>query len=316
MMHGIGEWWMWIAFFIFIVGMLILDLFVLGGRKAHRVSAKEALLWALIWFGLALVFNLLLGWYLSQTVGFEIAHEKALEFFTGYLIEKSLSIDNIFVFVMIFSYFHISADYQHRILIFGVLGAIIMRLILILCGIWLISNFHWILYVFGVFLLITGVKMFILADQKPDLSQNPILRWMGNHLRITDTLQGEHFFVRRNQLLYVTPLFIVLVLVEISDLIFALDSIPAIFSITEDPFIVFTSNIFAILGLRSLYFLLARMTERFQSLKYGIAFILVFVGLKMVIAPWIKLPIYLTLSFVIATLTTCILIDRKKPLPH
>lgn len=312
MLQGIAHWWMWLSFFIVVIFMLVLDLWVLGGQKAHRVSTKEALTWALVWFGLAIVFNLLMWWYLSYTENSVLATEKSLEFFTGYLIEKSLSIDNVFIFVMIFSYFKIPAEYQHRILIFGVLGAIVMRLVLIFFGIWLISHFHWVLYLFGVFLLITGIKMFVFADKKPDLTENPILLWMGKHLRITDHFYNERFFIRKNKLLYVTPLFVVLVLVELSDLIFALDSIPAIFSVTEDPFIVFTSNIFAILGLRSLYFLLARMTERFQSLKYGVAFILIFAGLKMVIAPWIKLPIYFTLGVVIATLFVCILVDRKK----
>lgn len=233
--------------------------------------------------------------------------KKPLNFFTGYLIEKSLSFDNIFVFLILFEYFAIPAKYQHRVLIYGVIGAIVMRLILILFGIWIVNQFHWILYIFGFFLMITGIKMFIFADKKPELAKNPILHWMRSHLRITHELHGERFFLRKNQLVYVTPLFMVLVLIEISDLIFAVDSIPAIFAITNDPFIVFTSNIFAILGLRALYFLLVNMHKRFYFLKYGLAFILVFVGFKMLIAPWFKIPIFIALGIVMATLVFCIL---------
>lgn len=287
--------------------MLFVDLFVFGGRKAHRVSTKEALSWSILWFTLAIIFNFLLWWYLIQNFTLSVANEKALEFFTGYLIEKSLSFDNIFVFLILFDYFAIPAKYQHRVLIYGVIGAIVMRLILILLGIWIVNQFHWILYIFGLFLMITGVKMFIFADKKPELAKNPILQWMRNHLRITEELHGEQFFLKRNQLVYVTPLFMVLILIEVSDLIFAVDSIPAIFAITNDPFIVFTSNIFAILGLRALYFLLVNMHKRFYFLKYGLAFILVFVGFKMLIAPWFKIPIFIALGIVMATLVFCIL---------
>lgn len=308
-MTTISEWWMWLVFFSFIAIMLIIDLFVLGGRKVHRVSSKEALIWTIVWFSSAIIFNFLLWWYLKDAVGVPTAHQRALEFFTGYLTEKSLSVDNIFVILMIFSYFSIPPEYQRRILIYGVLGAIVMRLIFILLGIWVINQFHWILYIFGVFLLITGIKMFIVAEQKPDIAKNPALRWMRNHLRITDEIQGENFFVWRHGLLYVTPLFPVLILVEISDLIFAVDSIPAIFAITNDPFIVFTSNVFAILGLRALYFLLANIHSRFHLLKYGLAFILVFMGCKMLIAHWVKIPVLIALGVVLVTLIFCILLS-------
>ncbi|HAT7071457.1 TPA: TerC/Alx family metal homeostasis membrane protein [Legionella pneumophila] len=306
-MTSISEWWMWLGFLAFVLIMLFVDLFVFGGRKAHRVSTKEALSWSILWFTLAIIFNFLLWWYLIQNFTLSVANEKALEFFTGYLIEKSLSFDNIFVFLILFDYFAIPAKYQHRVLIYGVIGAIVMRLILILLGIWIVNQFHWILYIFGLFLMITGVKMFIFADKKPELAKNPILQWMRNHLRITEELHGEQFFLKRNQLVYVTPLFMVLILIEVSDLIFAVDSIPAIFAITNDPFIVFTSNIFAILGLRALYFLLVNMHKRFYFLKYGLAFILVFVGFKMLIAPWFKIPIFIALGIVMATLVFCIL---------
>lgn len=308
-MTTVSEWWMWLVFFAFVAMMLAIDLFLLGGRKAHRVSTKEALSWTLVWFTLTLLFNLLLWWYLIHTSSTEIANEKALEFLTGYLIEKSLSIDNIFVILMIFNYFSIPEQYQRRVLIYGVIGAIVMRLILIVLGIWLVNQFHWIFYLFGVLLLITGIKMFIFAEQKPAFAKNPVLRWMRHHLRVTEELQGERFFILHHQLVYVTPLFVVLILVEVSDLIFAVDSIPAIFAVTNDPFIVFTSNIFAILGLRALYFLLANMHNRFHLLKYGIAFILVFVGFKMLIAPWLKIPVFITLSLVVLTLVFCIMLS-------
>jgi TerC family integral membrane protein len=308
-MPTVGEWWMWLCFLVFVIIMITIDLFLLGGRKIHRVSTKEALAWTIVWFICAAVFNLLLWWYLTYTTNPLIANQKALEFLAGYLIEKSLSVDNVFVIFMIFSYFSIPAEYQHRVLIYGVLSAIMMRLVLILLGIWVINEFHWALYVFGFFLLATGIKMLIFAEHKPELAKNPLLRWMRNHLRITEKLQGERFFVFDHKLLYVTPLFLVLVLVEVSDLIFAVDSIPAIFSITNDPFIVYTSNIFAILGLRALYFVLVNMHNRFHLLKYGLAFILVFIGFKMLIAHWFKIPIFIALSIVVITLTACILLS-------
>lgn len=305
-MTTVSEWWMWFGFLGFVAIMLAIDLFLFGGRKAHRVTTKEALSWTIAWFTLAIIFNLLLYGYLAHTASLDIANEKAFEFFTGYLIEKSLSIDNVFVILMIFNYFAIPPEYQRRVLIYGVLGAIVMRLIFISLGVWIVNQFHWILYVFGAFLLITGIKMFIFAEHKPDLANNPVLRFMRNHLRITDELHGERFFIQRNQLLYVTPLFLVLILVEVSDLIFAVDSIPAIFAVTNDPFIVYTSNIFAILGLRAMYFLLVNMHNRFHLLKYGLAFILVFVGFKMLIAYWFKIPILIALGVVVITLIFCI----------
>lgn len=305
-MTTVSEWWMWVGFIVFVAIMLAVDLFLLGGRKVHRVSTKEALAWTIVWITLALMFNLLLWWYLSQTTSTQIANEKALEFLAGYLIEKSLSVDNIFVILMIFNYFSIPAEYQRRVLIYGVLSAIVMRLIFITLGIWMVSKFHWILYLFGFFLVITGIKMLVFAEHKPNLAKNPVLYWLRNHLRITDELQGEHFFVLHNKLLYFTPLFLVLILVELTDIIFAVDSIPAIFAVTNDPFIVFTSNIFAILGLRALYFLLINMHNRFQLLKYGLAFILVFVGLKMLIADWFKIPIFIALAIIVITLAICI----------
>lgn len=295
---NIGEPWMWAAFIVFVIAVLALDLFVFGGRKAHRVSAREALAWVIAWASLAFVFAGLLWWYLNDTLGTEIAQRKTLEFLTGYLIEQSLSIDNMFVFVMIFSYFAVPPPLQRRVLLYGVLGAIVMRAAMILAGVWLVQEFAWLLYVFGVLLVVTGIKMLIFAEQQPDLDKNPLLRWMRKHLRVTHEFHGERFFVIQNGLRWATPMFLVLVLIEASDLIFAVDSIPAIFAVTTDPFIVFTSNIFAIMGLRALYFLLAGMAERFHLLKYGLAIVLVFIGSKMLAAPWFHMPVHWSLAIV------------------
>ena len=295
---SVGQPWMWAAFIVFVLAMLALDLFVFGGRKAHRVSVREALAWVTAWTSLALIFALLLWWYLRSIFGAEVALRTTLEFLTGYLIEQSLSIDNMFVFVMIFGYFAVPPELQRRVLLYGVLGAIIMRAGMIFAGVWLVQEFAWLLYVFGAFLAITGIKMLIFANQQPDLEKNPLLRWLRRHLRITDTFHGERFFVRQNGLRWATPMFLVLVLIEASDLVFAVDSIPAIFAVTTDPFIVFTSNIFAIMGLRALYFLLADMAYRFHLLKYGLAIVLVFIGTKMLIAPWWHVPVQWSLATV------------------
>ena len=281
----------WAGFMAFVLVMLALDLFVFGGRKAHRVSVKEALAWVIAWVSLALLFAGLLWWYLNDTLGAEVAQQKTLEFLAGYLIEQSLSVDNMFVFVMIFGYFAVPPELQRRVLLYGVLGAIVMRAGMILGGVWLVTQFAWLLYVFGAFLVITGIKMLVFAEHEPDLEKNPLLRWLRGHMRVTQEFHGESFFVRRNGVIWATPMFLVLALVEASDLVFAVDSIPAIFAVTTDPFIVFTSNIFAIMGLRALYFLLADMADRFHLLKYGLAIVLVFIGGKMLAAPWFHLPI-------------------------
>jgi tellurite resistance protein TerC len=309
MIETVASGWMWAGFLIFVLAMLALDLFVLGGKGAHKVSAREALGWSLVWVALAFAFNALLWWYLDGSVGRTVANDKALEFLTGYLIEKSLSVDNIFVFLMIFGYFAVPAEYQRRVLLYGVLGAIALRAVMIVAGVWIISLFHWVLYLFGAFLVVTGVKMFLFAEHKPDLEKNPVLRWMRGHLRITPGFEGERFVVVRDGARSVTPLFLVLVLVEASDVVFALDSIPAIFAVTEDPFIVFTSNIFAILGLRALYFLLADVAERFHLLKYGLALVLMFVGTKMLIVDWFKIPVGVALGVVAAIIATSVILS-------
>lgn len=295
---SIGEPWMWGAFIAFVLVMLALDLYVFGGRKAHKVSVKEAATWSLVWVSLALAFNAGLWWYLNGAVGPEIADRKALEFLTGYLIEKSLSVDNVFVFLLIFASFHVAPEFQRRVLIYGVLGAIVMRAIMILAGAWVVREFSWVLYIFGIFLVVTGIRMLVMAEKTPDLEKNPVLRLARKHLRIAEGDHGEKFVVTKNGVRYFTPLFLVLILIEVTDLVFAVDSIPAIFAITTDPFIVFTSNIFAIMGLRALYFLLADVADRFHLLKYGLAMVLTFIGTKMLIMPWVHVPVGASLAIV------------------
>src|SRR5579872_543492 len=295
-MNSVATGWLWAGFFVFVISVLAIDLFLLNGRKSHKVSTREALSWTLVWIACALIFNLIVWIYLTP--------QKALEFFTGYLIEESLSFDNMFVILMIFNFFVVPEEYQRRVLLYGVLGAIVMRFIMIFAGVWMINQFHWVLYLFGIFLVYTGIKMFFIAEHEKDLSKNKLLIWLRNHLRVTDTFHQEKFFLRKNHLWYITPLFLVLIWVEISDLIFALDSIPAVFAVTRDPFIVFTSNIFAIMGLRAIYFLLANMARKFELLKYGIALVLVFIGIKILMEHWFNLPILLALSIVGTILLT------------
>jgi len=306
-MSTISQWWMWIAFLGFIGVLLAADFFLLDGKKAHRVSPKEAFTWTIVWVSLSFLFNFLFWLTLIHHHDVAIANQKSIEFLTAYLIEKSLSTDNLFIILVIFNYFAVPAEYQRRVLLFGVIGAIVLRLLFILSGLWLVNQFAWILYILGLFLLFTGIKMFFFAEKKPDLSKNLLWQWMQKHLRMTQGLHNERFYIFKKGLLYFTPLFAVLVLIEIADLIFATDSIPAVFAVTNDPFIIFTSNIFAILGLRSLYFLLAHMHNRFHLLKYGLAFILVFIGIKMLIVHWIKIPAGVGLAVVVVTLTTAIL---------
>ncbi len=295
---SIGEPWMWAVFIVFVLVMLVLDLFVFGGNKAHKVSVKEAALWSLAWLSLALLFNAGLWWHLNGTVGPEIADRKALEFLTGYLIEKSLSVDNVFVFLLIFTAFQVPAEYQRRVLLYGVLGAIVMRAIMILAGAWVVQEYSWVLYIFGAFLVVTGMRMLVMAEKTPDLEKNPVLKFARKHLRITEDHHGEKFTVMKDGVRYFTPLFLVLIMIEVTDLVFAVDSIPAIFAITTDTFIVFTSNIFAIMGLRALYFLLADVADRFHLLKYGLAMVLTFIGTKMLIMPWYHIPVQASLAIV------------------
>lgn len=308
-LESIGTWWMWTGFFVIVLGMLALDLFLVGGGRQHRVSFREAGIWSLVWVSVSFLFAGALWWYLDSTFTRELANTKALEFITGYLIEKSLAIDNVFVWLMIFSYFAIPLELQKRVLIYGVLGAIVLRTIMIFAGVLLIAKFHWILYLFGAFLLFTGIKMLRGEDEEPDLDNNRLITWLRRRMRVSNNLEGERFFVVREGLRYATPLFFVLVLVEISDIIFAVDSIPAIFAITTDPFILLTSNIFAILGLRAMYFLVANMADRFSLLQYGLALVLIFIGAKMLLLDIYKIPIAISLSVVFVLIAGSVILS-------
>jgi tellurite resistance protein TerC len=311
-METIGNVWLWTAFAGIVLVMLAVDLFVVGGGKQHRVSFREAATWSVVWVTVSFLFAAGLWWYLDGSVGRDLANEKSMEFITGYLIEKSLAVDNVFVWLMLFAFFGIPLELQKRVLVYGVLGAMVMRTAMIFAGAWLIAQFHWILYLFGAFLLFTGVKMWWFANEQPDLANNPLLKWLRGHMKITDGLHGERFFIHQDGLRYATPLFLALVLVEISDLIFAVDSIPAIFAITGDPFIVLTSNVFAILGLRAMYFLLADMAGRFSLLKYGLAAVLVFIGVKMLLIDVYKIPVGFSLAVVATFIGISIVLSLRK----
>lgn len=289
---------MWAGFVGFVLLVLALDLYAFGGRRAHRVSSREAMCWVLAWMTLATLFGGLMWWYVDAALGRAVAHQKTLEFFTGYLIELSLSVDNMFVFSLIFTYFAVPLELQRRVLLYGVLGAIVMRVSMILAGVWLLSQFTWLFYVLGAFLVFTGLKMLFTAGRQPDISRNPLVRFLRSAMRITKDYHGQSFFVRIDGLRYATPMFVVLVMIEATDVVFAVDSIPAIFAVTTDPFIVFTSNIFAIMGLRALYFLLADMVARFHYLKYGLATVLVIIGGKMLAEQWVHVPVHWSLGVV------------------
>ncbi|MFP1726514.1 TerC family protein [Lonsdalea quercina] len=308
-MASIGTPWLWGSFAAIVVVMLAIDLFSQGKKGSTVMTFKQAASWSIVWVTMAVLFNAGFWWYLNSTMGREVADAQALAFFTGYLIEKALAVDNVFVWLMLFSYFAIPAQYQRRVLIFGVLGAIVLRTIMVFAGSWLVTQFQWLLYIFGAFLLFTGVKMAMAKEDDAAVGDKPVVRWLRKHLRMTDTLQGERFFTRQNGLLYATPLFLVLIMVEISDVIFAVDSIPAIFAVTTDPFIVLTSNLFAILGLRAMYFLLSGVAEKFSLLKYGLAVILIFIGVKMMLIDLFHIPVSLSLGIVAAILLVTILIN-------
>lgn len=310
-MFDIFQPWMWGAFTIFVIFALIVDLVMLKQNGTQAVDTRAALRWTLLWVGLALLFNALLWWYLDSTQGREIANQKSIEFLTGYLVEKSLAVDNIFVFLMIFTYFAVPPTYQKRVLIIGIIGAIILRAALILVGAWLLAQFHWILYVFGAFLVLTGIKMWWAAGKEPSLEDNPMLKFLRKLIKVSPNYDGENFFTMHNGVKMATPLLLVIILIGITDVIFAVDSIPAIFAITQDTFIVLTSNVFAILGLRAMYFLLADMANRFHLLSYGLALILVFIGTKMLLLDIYKIPVFAALGVVIGILTISIIASLK-----
>jgi len=288
--------------------MLVLDLGVFH-RHAHVVSVKEAALWSVVWIGLALLFNTGIYFFWDQLVpGSAYSNrEAALAFFTGYLIEKSLSVDNIFVFVLIFTYFAVPAAYQHRVLFWGILGALVMRALLIAVGAALLKEFHWIIYVFGAFLIFTGIKMALHRDEQLHPERNPVVRLFRRLMPVADHYEGEKFFIRRAGRLVATPLLLVLLMVESTDLVFAVDSIPAIFAVTSDPFLVYTSNVFAILGLRSLYFVLAGMVHKFHYLKLGLSVVLTFVGVKMVLIDIFKIPTGVSLGVIASILAIAVI---------
>jgi tellurite resistance protein TerC len=301
-MDTIAPTWLWVFFVISVLAALFIDFVVLKKQGAHSVSVKEALNWSIVWVLLSLAFNALFWWAVQQDHGSAVASEKSMEFLTGYLIEKSLAVDNIFVFLMIFTYFAVPPDFQKRVLMIGIVGAIVLRTVMILVGSWLIAEFHWMLYVFGAFLLLTGVKMWWAAGQEPDLESNPALKLLRRVLPVSKHFNGEKFFTLDNGKKVATPLLLVIALVGLTDIIFAVDSIPAIFAITTDPFIVLTSNIFAILGLRAMYFLLAAVAAKFHLLSYGLAVVLVFIGTKMLLIDVIKIPVLISLGVVVSVL--------------
>ena len=323
-MNTVGTPLLWGGFAVVVAIMLAIDLLLQGRRGSHSMTMKQAAGWSILWVTLSLLFNAAFWWYLVQTQGRAVADPQALAFLTGYLIEKALAVDNVFVWLMLFSYFAVPPALQRRVLVYGVLGAIVLRTIMIFAGSWLISQFDWLLYVFGAFLLFTGVKMALAKEDDTGIGDKPLVRWIRSHLRMTDKIESERFFTRKNGVLFATPLLLVLILVELSDVIFAVDSIPAIFAVTTDPFIVLTSNLFAILGLRAMYFLLAGVAERFSMLKYGLSVILVFIGVKMLIVDFYHIPVAISLGVVGGILTVTLLInawvnkqhDKQRKLPE
>lgn len=301
-MLSIAPLWLWFVFAAIVLVALFVDFVVLKKQGAHAVTVPEAIRWSLVWVAISLAFNGLLWWAFAQDQGVAVANTKALEFLTGYLIEKSLAVDNIFVFLMIFTYFAVPPAYQKRVLMIGIIGAIVLRTIMILVGGWLISEFHWVLYLFGAFLFLTGVKMWWAADKEPNLEENPALKLLRRVLPVSDRFDGERFWTVQRGVRIATPLLLVVALVGLTDVIFAVDSIPAIYAITTDPFIVLTSNILAILGLRAMYFLLAAMAAKFHLLSYGLAVVLVFIGTKMMLIDLYKIPVLVSLGVVIGIL--------------
>lgn len=308
---------MWALFAVFVTAAVAVDFVSLRKQGAHTVGMREAAVWSVLWVLVSLAFVGWLWWYLGGTSGDAgrqaLAGDKALEFITGYLVEKALAVDNIFVFLMLFTYFGVPAPYQKRVLMIAILGALVLRAIMILVGAWLIGQFHWLLYVFGAFLVFTGIKMWWAAGKEPDLASNPLLRWINRRMKVAPDYDGERFFTVVDGVRMATPLLVVIVLIGIVDVIFAVDSIPAIFAITTDPFIVLTSNVFAILGLRAMYFLLAGVHERFHLLSYGLAIVLVLIGLKMLLIDVYKVPVAWSLAMTVAVLASSMVLSLRIP---
>jgi tellurite resistance protein TerC len=316
-MLSVGTPLLWSLFALFVIAALAVDFLVLERRGARVVSLRDAAAWSLVWVAVSFGFVGWLWWYLGGTspdaAVRELADAKALEFVTGYVVEKALAVDNIFVFLMLFTYFAVPAEFQRRVLMIGIIGALVLRAVMILVGAWLITQFHWVMYLFGAFLVFTGIKMWLAAGEEPDLEANPALRWVRRRMKIAPDYDGERFFTRVDGVRMATPLLVVILLIGIVDVVFAVDSIPAIFAITRDPFIVLTSNVFAILGLRAMYFLLAGMHERFHLLSYGLAVVLVFIGIKMLLVDVYKIPIGWSLGVTLAVLAGAMLLSLRVP---
>jgi tellurite resistance protein TerC len=318
-METVAPLWLWLTFGVIVLTSLFIDFVVLKKQGAHDIGVKEALNWSIVWIALSFVFNGLFWWAVKDSTGStELANTKSLEFLTGYLIEKSLAVDNIFVFLMIFTYFAVPSPFQKRVLMIGIVGAIVLRTVMILAGGWLMAEFHWVLYVFGAFLVLTGIKMWWAAGKEPDLNNNPALKLLRKYMQISKNYDGEKFWAIENGKKVATPLFMVICLIALTDVIFAVDSIPAIFAITSDPFIVLTSNVLAILGLRAMYFLLAAVAHKFHLLNYGLAVILVFIGTKMCLIDIYKIPVSISLAVVIGILilTMVLSVRTAKPEPR
>ena len=312
-METIGNPWLWAGFGGLVVIALLVDLVLMRHGGAHKVTFKEAAWWSLGWVALAMIFNGALWWYVGQTAGAAEANRVGLEFLTGYLVEKALAVDNIFVFLMLFTYFAVPEEQRQRVLVIGILGAIVLRAILIFVGAALLAKFHWLLYLFGAFLLLTGIKMWFAAGKEPDLDKNPVLRWITGHLPLINRYYGAALWLGRGKRRRYTPLFVVLVMIAVTDVIFAVDSIPAIFAITSDPFIVLTSNVFAVLGLRAMFFLLAGMADRFHLLPYGLALVLAFIGSKMLLIDVLKIPVLVSLGVVVAIIGATVVASLLRP---
>ncbi len=308
---------MWVSFAAFVLVALTVDFLAMRNQGAHKVTMTEAAVWSLVWVAVSFVFVGWLWWYLGGTGGDATARGmatvKALEFVTGYLVEKALAVDNIFVFLMVFTYFSVPAEFQKRVLMIGILGALVLRAVMIFAGAWLIARFDWVLYIFGAFLVFTGVKMWWAAGQEPDLESNPALKWMRRHMRIAPDFDGEKFFTVVNGVKMATPLFVVILLIGIVDIVFAVDSIPAIFAITTDPFIVLTSNVFAILGLRAMYFLLAGLHDKFHLLTYGLAIVLILIGSKMLLVEVYHIPVVWSLAATVTVLAATMVLSLYVP---
>jgi tellurite resistance protein TerC len=311
-MDTVAPLWLWATFGVIVLVSLFIDFVVLKKQGAHDIGMKEALNWSIVWILMSFLFNGLFWWAVKDTTGSaELANAKSLEFLTGYLIEKSLAVDNIFVFLMIFTYFAVPGAFQKRVLMIGIVGAIVLRTVMILAGGWLLAEFHWVLYVFGVFLVLTGIKMWWAAGKEPDLNNNPALKLLRKFLPVSQNFDGEKFMTVENGQRIATPLFMVICLIAFTDVIFAVDSIPAIFAITSDPFIVLTSNVMAILGLRAMYFLLAAVANKFHLLSYGLAVILVFIGTKMCLIDIYKIPVSVSLAVVLGILGLTMFLSIK-----